>query len=104
MADHLMMFFGPSTIPDDDHLVYAAAEDPVPHGGNFTITDDAEYDGLTADPYVAPYIKEVTTDYTDMTRAELEQAASDAGIQNPGDLETYPHNGSLAAAIEHANA
>ena len=104
MADHLMMFFGPGTIPDNDELVYNAAEEPVFHGDNFTITDDAEYDGLVADPYINPYIKDVETDYSDKSRAELEQMASDAGIQNPGDLEAYPRNGSLAAAIESANA
>jgi hypothetical protein len=101
MADQLMMFFGPSTLPDDDHLVYDPAVGPVPHGSTFTL-DDAQQAALL--PYVGPYLKEVTTDYTGVSRVDLEQAARDAGIQNPEDLETYPHEGSLAAAIENLKA
>jgi hypothetical protein len=96
---HLTMFVGQSAIPDNDTLVSDAVGGKVRHGATFTL-DDADYEALTSDPYIAPYLLEVATDYTDATRAELEQAASDAGIADPGDLERYPHEGSLAAAIE----
>jgi hypothetical protein len=101
-GQHLMMFFGQSAIPDGDVLIYDQAQDSVSYGGQFTL-DDAAHDALVTNPYISPYVREVTTDYSQMTRAELEQAASDAGIPNPDDLEAYPANGSLAAAIENAN-
>jgi len=96
---HLLQFVGQTALPYHDRLVYAAGEDPVEHGGTFT-ADDATFALLTEDPNVGPVLQEVTTDYSSMSRAELEQAASDAGIENSDDLEVFPTNGSLAVAIE----
>jgi len=101
---HLLMFISSSPHPYGDGLVYDPDGDDVTvlHGGTFTVQDD-RYDVLTADPYTAGLVQEVSTDYSQMTRAELEQAARDAGIDNPDDWEYYPTDGSLSAAIETAS-
>ena len=100
-AGTLLMFIGPGALPDNDQLTYDPQVGPVIHGSTFTL-DDTTYEALSSNPYIAPYLMEVDTDYTDATRAELEQTASDAGIEDPGDYDLYPHEGSLAAAIELA--
>jgi len=102
---HLLMFISSSPHPFNDGLVFDPDnnQEPVMHGGTFTAEDD-RYDVLTADPYTASLIQEVTTDYSTMSRAELEQAARDAGVEDPDDWEQYPTEGSLSVAIEAANA
>jgi hypothetical protein len=95
-----VMFISSSPNPARDTFK-PADQDAVPHGGTFEVEDEA-YEALVGDPHIAPLLKEVDTDYAAMSRAELEEAASNAGVPNPDDLEAFPTVGSLAAAIETA--
>jgi hypothetical protein len=100
-TSHTLMFVGQSAIPYGDTFVYDS--ESVTHGGTFTVDQDT-YDQLAANEAVRDVLKEVDTDYSSQSRAELEEAAGNAGVPTPEDAEMYPTEGSLAVAIEDANA
>jgi hypothetical protein len=99
MPEHTLMYFGQSVYPANDTLVLDADQDPIAHGETFTV-DDARFEELMAYPVSPTLFKEVSTDYSDKSREELEQMASDAGVLSPNNLDLYPTSASLAAAIE----
>jgi len=95
-----VMFISGSPNPANDTFV----PDPdsgevIQHGGTFEV-DDQALEALKANPHTAGLLKEVDTDYSQMSRAELEEHASNAGVQDADDLERYPTEGMLAVAIE----
>jgi hypothetical protein len=95
------MYFGQTVYPAQDALVFDPEQDPVRHGETFTV-DDARFEELMAFPVSPTLLKEVSTDYSDKSREELEQMASDAGVLSPDNFVLYPTDASLAAAIELA--